>query len=152
MADRAHSESDRAHSESDRAHRESGQLERAVFRVQRTVVLAALLAMVCAVPFAFGAPGLAVIYLLPIGYIVWVLRTRTVADVEGLTVRTVFTQRFLPWAALKGLAITRRSKVRAVLADGGEVTLPSVRARHLPALALVSRGRITDPTEPANDD
>lgn len=128
------------------------QLERAVFRVQRTAVLAALLAMVCATPFAFGAPGLALIYVLPIGYIVWVLRTRTVADREGLTVRTLLGERFMPWPALKGLAITDRAKVRAVLSDGSQVTLPSVRARHLSALSLVSGGRITDPTPQAEDE
>lgn len=122
-----------------------------MFRVQRTAILAALLAMVCATPFAFGAPGLGVIYLLPIGFIVWVLRTSTVADAEGLTVRTVLGRRFIPWAALKGLTITGRSTVRAVLADGGEISLPSVRARHLPALALVSGGHIADPTEPVQD-
>lgn len=128
------------------------RLERAVFRVQRTAVLAALLAMVAATPLAFGAPGLLAVYLVPLAAIVWVLRTQTVADGDGLTVRTVLRSRILPWSELKGLSVDKRSRVRAVLPDDSLVALPSVRARHLPALSLVSGGRITDPTEPAAEE
>ena len=119
---------------------------RLVFRIPGIAVLAALLLALGATPFAFGAPGLYVIYLLPAGLVVWVLRTRTVADADGLTVRRIFTSQRLPWSALQGLRLTRQAGVRAVLTDGTEVALPAVRTRHLPALALISAGRLDDPT------
>ncbi len=118
---------------------------RLVFRVPAIAVLAALLLALCATPFAVGAPGLFAVYLVPIAIVVWVLRTRTTADTEGLDVRHVFGHRSLPWSSLKGLRLTKRSGVRAVLRDDTEVTLPSVRIRHLSVLALMSGGRLADP-------
>jgi hypothetical protein len=118
---------------------------RLVFRTPAVAVLAALLLAMGATPFAVGAPGFTLIYLVPLGLIVWVVRTRTTADGEGLAVRRVFTSRSLPWSSLKGLRLTKRSGVHAVLTDDTEVALPSVRTRHLSALALVSRGRLDDP-------
>jgi hypothetical protein len=108
-------------------------------------VLAALLLAACITPFAVAAPGLYAIYVVPLALIVWILRTRTVADADGLAVRRVLTSRRLPWSSLKGLRLTKSSGVRAVLDDGQEVALPSVRTRHLSALALVSGGRLDDP-------
>lgn len=118
---------------------------RLVFRVPAVAVLAALFLALCATPFAVGAPGLFAVYLVPIAIIVWVLRTRTTADTDGLAVRHVFHSRTLPWSALKGLRLTKRLGVRAVLDDDTEVNLPSVRVRHLSVLALMSGGRLTDP-------
>ncbi|PPK64306.1 PH (Pleckstrin Homology) domain-containing protein [Actinokineospora auranticolor] len=119
---------------------------RLVFRIPTITVLAALLFAICATPVAFGAPGLAVVYVIPIAAIAWVLRVRTVADAEGLTVRQVVGSRKLAWDSLKGLRLTGKGAVRAVLDDEREVALPSVRVRHLPALSLVSGGRLADPT------
>lgn len=119
---------------------------RLVFRIPTIAVLAALLLAVGAVPFAFGAPGLAAIFAVPVAVIVWVLRTRTTADADGLAVRRVFSQRRLPWTSLKGLRLTKRAGVHAVLTDDTEVALPAVRTRHLPALAMVSGGRLDDPS------
>ena len=116
-----------------------------LFRVPATAVLAALLLAVAAIPFAFAAPGFYVIFLVPIGLIVWILRYRTTADADGLTVRRALTKRALPWSSLKGLRLTKRAGVRAVLKDDTEVALPAVRTRHLPALALISGGRLADP-------
>jgi hypothetical protein len=118
---------------------------RLVFRVPAIAVLAALLLALCATPFAVGAPGLFAIYLVPIAIIVWVLRTRTTADTDGLDVRRVFGHRSMPWSSLKGLRLTKRSGVRAVLKDDTEITLPSVRIRHLSVLSLMSGGRLADP-------
>ncbi|MBM7772749.1 hypothetical protein JOD54_002953 [Actinokineospora baliensis] len=120
---------------------------RLVFRIPGVAVLAALLFAVCATPFAFAAPGLFLVYVIPIAVVVWVLRVRTVADADGLVVREVVSSRPLPWNLLKGLRLSERGKVSAVLFDDTEVALPQVRVRHLPALALVSGGRLTDPTE-----
>jgi len=119
--------------------------ERLVFRTPAVAVLAALLLALCATPFAVGAPGFFLIYLVPLGIVVWVLRTRTTADADGLTVRRLFTSRRFPWASLKGLRLTKRAGVRAVPAEGREIPLPAVRTRHLSALSLISGGRLDDP-------
>jgi len=121
---------------------------RLVFRIPATAVLGALLLAMAATPFAFAAPGLVLIYLVPLGAIVWVLRLRTVADADGLVARTLFGRHALRWEDVRALRVSERSWIRAVLDDDREQTLPTVRPRHLPALALISGGRLDDPTEP----
>lgn len=125
---------------------EPGTGKRAVFRVPAIATLGVLFLAVCMTPVAGSSIWLLFLYLIPITLLVWLLRTRTVATVDGLTVRTVFSTRVLPWSTLRGLALTDRAKVRAVLSEGGEVTLPAVRTRHLPVLSLVSGGRVKDPS------
>lgn len=119
-----------------------------MFRVQPIAVLAAVLALICVTPIAAAFPPLAALYLAPVAIAAWVLRVRTTADSEGLVVRGPLRTTELPWDSLKGLRLTRRSGVVAVPAEGPEVPLPSVRVRHLPALSLVSGGRLGDPTAP----
>jgi hypothetical protein len=122
---------------------------RAVFRVSPLVVLFALFLGVCAIPVAFGAPYLWLVYLVPLGIVAWTLRTRTVVDADGLRVRRLVGGRRVPWGALGGLRVDRRNTVHAVLTDGGEVTLPAVHVRDLPALAAASGGRLPDLTASA---
>lgn len=120
---------------------------RLVFRIPGVAILAALLLAVCATPIAFAAPWLPLLYVIPLAIVVWVIRVRTTANADGIVARRVVGSKTMPWDSLKGLRLTKRSGVRAVLADDTEVTLPCVRVRHLPALALVSGGRLDDPTE-----
>ncbi|EWC64427.1 Low molecular weight protein antigen 6 [Actinokineospora spheciospongiae] len=122
---------------------------RLVFRVPGIAVLAALLLAICATPVAAAAPYLLWIYLIPVALIVWVLRVRTVADTEGLVANTLTGSRRVPWRLLRGLRLTGKAGVTAVLDDGTEVALPQVRVRHLPALSFISGGLVPDPTERA---
>jgi hypothetical protein len=108
------------------------------------VVLFALFLGVCAIPVAFGAPYLWLIYLVPVGIVAWTLRTRTVVDADGLRVRRLVGGRRVPWDALGGLRVDRRNAVHAVLTDGGEVALPAVRTRDLHQLSVASGGRLPD--------
>ncbi|GGM36419.1 hypothetical protein GCM10012275_04560 [Longimycelium tulufanense] len=117
---------------------------RAVFRHNPIGIFGVFFLALCMTPVAWGAPGLQAIYLLPLGLLVWLLRVRTDVGVEGIRLRTVLGRRELPWSELTSLRVSERSWVRAVLRDGTEVTLPSVRARHLPLLATVS-GRLPNP-------
>jgi hypothetical protein len=119
---------------------------RLVFRVPGSALVAVLFFVLCASPLAVAAPWLALIYVIPLGAAVWLLRTRTVVDTEKLVVRRVLTRTVLPWSAIASLRVADRKWVRAVRTDGGEVVLPTVRTRHLPALALMSGGRLPDPT------
>ena len=115
---------------------------RAVFRPARLSILGVLLLAVCATPVAFGAPYLWLIYLVPLGMFFWVLRVRTVADAEALTVRRVVGSRRVPWAEISSLRLRDKARVRAVLTDGAELPLPSVHTRDLPQLAAASGGRL----------
>lgn len=118
-----------------------------MFRIPATAVLGALLFAITATPFAWAAPGLFVVYVVPILAIAWVIRVRTVADREKLVARTLFTRHEVPWSDVRAFRVSERSWVRAVVDDGKELPLPTVRTRHLPALSLISGGRLEDPTE-----
>jgi PH (Pleckstrin Homology) domain-containing protein len=124
---------------------------RLVFRIPATAVLGALLFAITATPFAWAAPGLAVVYVVPVAAIVWVLRVRTTADGEQLVARTLFGRHVVPWSDLRAFRVSERSWVRAVVEDGKELPLPNVRTRHLPALSLISGGRLADPSEGVED-
>lgn len=120
---------------------------RLVFRIPATAVLGALLFAVTATPFAWAAPGLFVVYVVPIVAIVWVLRVRTTADRDKLVARTLFGRQVLSWSDVRAFKVSEKSWVRAVDEGGKELPLPNVRTRHLPALSLISGGRLDDPTE-----
>ncbi|QWF78031.1 PH domain-containing protein [Amycolatopsis sp. CA-230715] len=129
------------------------QGRKAIFRIPATAILAIVVLVVCVTPVAFGGiPGLQALYLVPLGLLWFVQRMRTVATADGLAVRTMFGHRDIPWTALKGLAITSKARVRAVLGDGSEIALPAVRTRHLPVLSLVSGGLLKDPTGLTDED
>lgn len=118
-----------------------------MFKIPSTAVLGALLFAITATPFAWAAPGLYVIYVIPVVAIAWILRVRTVADGTRLVARTLFGRHVLPWSDVRALKVSERSWVRAVDEAGKELPLPNVRTRHLPALSLISGGRLDDPTE-----
>ncbi|SHK20163.1 PH domain-containing protein [Pseudonocardia thermophila] len=122
------------------------ELPRAVFRPSPLVVLVAFAFAFCATPFAFGAPLFWLIYLIPVGMIVWAVRVRTVVDPDALTVRHVIGRRTVPWSEITSLHLTKSTRVRAVLSGGDELALPAVHVRNLPAMAAASGGRLPDPS------
>ena len=117
--------------------------ERAVFRIPPLTILGAVLLAVCATPVAFGAPWFWLVYLLPVAVVVWVLRVRTTVDEEALTVRRLVGSRRVPWSEIRSLHLRDKGGVRALLTDGAELPLPSVRVRDLPQLAAASGGRLS---------
>jgi hypothetical protein len=121
-------------------------VDKLVFRIPAIALLAAGVAAICATPFAFAAPGLQVIYLLPVAFVVWVVRNRTTVDAEKLVARSTFGKRVIPWDDVKAIKLADRSWVSAVLSDDSLVRLPAVRTMHMPSLSSVSGGRIPDPT------
>ena len=117
--------------------------ERAVFRIPPLTILGAVLLAVCATPAAFGAPWFWLVYLLPVAVVVWVLRVRTTVDADALTVRRLVGSRRVPWSEIRSLHLRDKGGVRAVLTDGAELPLPSVRVRDLPQLAAASGGHLS---------
>lgn len=123
----------------------SPNVPKVVFRIPTPALLAAGLATIAATPFAFAAPGLQAVYLLPVAFAVWVVRNRTTVDQERLVARSTFGRRVVAWSDVKAIKVTPKGWLSAVLVDGSLVRLPAVRAGHLSALTLVSGGRIPDP-------
>jgi len=119
---------------------------RLVFRIPASALVGVAFLVMCVSVVALASPWLTTIYIAPIAIAVWVIRTRTVVDAEKVVVRRVLTRTELPWSAIRALRVADRKWVRAVRTDGGEVVLPTVRTRHLPALSLISGGRVPDPT------
>lgn len=93
-------------------------------------------------------------YVLPLAYAYWVVRNRTTVTDEQIVARGLFGSTTLKWDEVKSIRLVQKGWLKAVKADDSEVTLPAVRFMHLPALSLVSGGRVPDPTvveEPAEE-
>jgi hypothetical protein len=126
---------------------------RLVFRIPGVALVGVLFAFASGSVVALAGPELLLlVYLIPIAMGIWILRTRTVVDAEAIRVRRTLHGRRIDWSDLAGLRVRERKWVRAVLADGEQVTLPCVKPRHLPVLALLSGGRLADPTEAPSSD
>lgn len=110
-----------------------------VFRLPRPAYLAVLFLALCVTPLV-QHPIAAIAYVVPVVGAVFIARTATIADDQGLTVRALVGRRQLPWAQVRGLSVTGRS-VYAVTADGA-VRLPCVRIADLAALSRASDGHL----------
>jgi hypothetical protein len=133
---------------------------RLVFRIPGVALVGVLFAFASMSVVALaGPPLLLLVYLIPILIGVWVVRTRTVVDLDTIRVRRMLFTQHVDWSDLAGLRLPERKRLRkalgdkwmrAVRADGTEVALPCVKIRHLPVLALLSGGRLADPTSPVD--
>jgi Bacterial PH domain len=85
-----------------------------------------------------------VLFLIPIGLLYWIMRTRTTVDADTVTVRGLVRSRRVAWTDITALRLRTRSRVSAVLADGTELPLPAVHVRDLPLLSAMSDGRLPD--------
>jgi hypothetical protein len=121
-------------------------VKKLVFRIPATALLAAGLIAICVTPVAWAVPGLQALYLLPLGYAWWVVRNRTTVTEDELVARGVFGTTTLRWDEVKSIRLTQKGWLKAVRTDDTEVTLPAVRFMHLPALSVVSGGRVPDPS------
>jgi hypothetical protein len=122
------------------------RVKKLVFRIPATALLAAGLIAICVTPVAWLAPGLQALYVLPLGYAYWVIRNRTTVTEDELVARGLFGSTTVKWSELKSIRLVQKGWLKAVKDDDSEVTLPAVRFMHLPALSLISGGRVPDPT------
>jgi Bacterial PH domain len=109
------------------------------FRLPRSAYLVVVM-LVLGVTVLVQHPLGLVAYLIPIAGIVYIQRTATIVDGEGITVRAMLGQTQLRWEQVRGLSVTGRS-VYAVT-DDGAVRLPCVRIADLAAVAAASHGRL----------
>ncbi len=102
----------------------------------------ALLATVLA-----GPPWFVVLLLIPAALSFVVIRYRTVAERDTVTVRTLFGSTTVPWDDIDGLRFGRRAWAVARRGDGTELPLPAVTFSTLPLLTAASGGRVPNPYE-----
>lgn len=119
---------------------------RLVFRHSALGILAAVLFLVCALPLMLSVPFFWLVVLVPIGFVVWLVRMRTTVDGDTVTARTVAGSRSVAWDDIASLRLGKRSGLTAVLGDETALPLPAVHLRDLPALSVASGGRVPDPT------
>ncbi len=90
-------------------------------------------------------PASAALLVIPVVLSTLIIRLRTAADVQGVTVRTLLTSQTVRWDDIDGLRFTRGSWARAQLNSGAELRLPAVTFATLPQLAEASSGRVPNP-------
>lgn len=117
-----------------------------MFRISPLGHVAAITLAACITPVALTAPVMTLLYLVPLGLIGWIMRTRTTVDAETVVARGALRTRRVTWSDITALRLRTRSRVSAVLASGAELPLPAVHVRDLPLLAQVSGGRLPDPS------
>jgi PH (Pleckstrin Homology) domain-containing protein len=107
------------------------------------MLLVVLFLLICVTPAAFLMLPLLVLYALPLGVLLWIWRSGTDVDADGITVRAIAGSRRVSWNDIAGLSPTGRGDLRAVLADGRLLRLPQARLRHLTVIAAASGGRVS---------
>jgi hypothetical protein len=92
-------------------------------------------------------PPSAPLLIIPVVLSAMIVRLRTVADGQGVTVRTLRRSRTVGWDDIDGLRFHRGSWGRARLKSGEELRLPAVTFATLPLLTEASSGRVPNPYE-----
>ena len=88
--------------------------------------------------------------LLPVLFIVWVLRSRTEFTTTGISARYLFRRSAsLAWEDFDALRFNRGGKALAVRTDGSSFPLPGVSFNSLVDLSEATGGRIPDPVTPS---
>jgi hypothetical protein len=90
-------------------------------------------------------PPTAPLLIIPVILSALIIRLRTQADQDGVTVRTLLGSQTVRWEEIDGLRFSRSSWARAQLKNGGELRLPAVTFATLPLLTEASGGRVPNP-------
>jgi hypothetical protein len=90
-------------------------------------------------------PPCAPLLVIPVVLSASIIRLRTVADGQGVTVRTLLGSESARWEDIDGLRFNRGSWARARLKSGAELRLPAVTFATLPLLTEASSGRVPNP-------
>jgi Bacterial PH domain len=93
----------------------------------------------------FTWPVTAPLLIIPVVLSALIIRLRTQADRDGVTVRTLLGSRSARWEDIDGLRFNKGSWARAQLKNGGKLRLPAVTFATLPQLTEASNGRVPNP-------
>lgn len=115
------------------------------FRHHPARAIAGVVVTISLTTLAAVSPWYGLLAVVPVAYTVWVWRSGTDADRDGLRVRALLGQRRIPWSEITGMARVPGDRVVATLRSGGAVLLTAVTPDALPRLVAASGGRISDP-------
>ena len=117
---------------------------------QGNLMAAGVMLVMSIIAIAYAPSVLFWLPLLPLLFIVWILRCRTTFHVEGITSRYLFRRSTsVAWDDFDALRFTRGGKALAVRKDGTSFPLPGVSFNSLIDLGTVTGGRIPDPVTPS---
>ncbi|MDO5511394.1 PH domain-containing protein [Corynebacterium sp.] len=125
---------------SDAAHAESVE-----FAPERANLFAAALFIAVSMLVIPSAPLYLVwLLLIPLAFIIWVLRARTIVGESGVDIHYAFRSgKSIAWEDVRGVGF-KGSRALLTTTDGTEHPMPAVSFNSLPKLAEASRGRIPD--------
>ncbi|RAV33043.1 PH domain-containing protein [Corynebacterium heidelbergense] len=144
-------------SRSERAEHHSpqgrGEVQPSVFRPSREHILAAgVMFLICLMFTGYNVRWFFWVPLLPLLFIVWIMRVRTHVDNRGITAVTLFRGRkTMPWNEFSAIRFNRGGRAYAAGANDTTMWLPGVTFNSLVELNEKTRGRIPDPVTPARE-
>jgi hypothetical protein len=118
--------------------------ERSVIKHPNSMYLIVAFVALCTTAVVRSPVQLA-FYLIPALGAVYIARTATIVDSNGLTAQAIFGSQSVSWPDLTGLRLSTSGAVYAVDANGTQLRLPCVRSTKLEPLIKASAGRIPDP-------
>ena len=92
-----------------------------------------------------GPAWVALLLIIPVILSAYIVRSRTVADRNTVTARTLLGSETVRWEDIDGLRFEKTAWARAHLKGGRDLTLPAVTFATLPLLTEVSDGRVPNP-------
>ncbi|KKK07819.1 PH domain-containing protein [Micromonospora sp. HK10] len=114
------------------------------FRRNQAILVAAIVALIGALPLASARWWLSWVLLLPLAVGVWAWRSGTDADARELRLRALLGQRRIPWQRVAELTADDRGRAVVRLDDGEVLVLPAVRADDLPRLVAATGQELTE--------
>lgn len=114
-------------------------------RMTGALLVAAVIAFVCAVPLASSRWELAPVLLVPVVIFVWAWRAGTDVYPDELRVRALVGSTRVPWPEITELAPDRRGRVSALLTNGHVLRLTGVTRENLPMVLAAGKQEITKP-------
>ena len=125
-----------------------GNATRIRFRYNAALAIAAVIAVIGALPMLGASLWYAPLLLIPVSVAVWGWRAGTDVDATGLRLRALLATRSVPWTDVAELGADARGRAIARLRTGGVVSLPAVAATDLPKV-VAAAGQKPATTEPA---
>lgn len=104
------------------------------FRYNQAILVAAVIALISALPLVSARWYLLPMLLIPLAVAVWAWRAGTDADSGELRLRALTGRRRIPWDRIVELTADARGRGIARLDDGQEIILPAVQGADLPRL------------------
>lgn len=114
------------------------------FRYNAAITVAAIVALLGALPLATSRWYLLPVLIVPLAVAVWGWRAGTDANANGVRARALFGSRFVPWSRIDSLEVGERNRVYARTTADSAVRLPAVAPADMPRLVAASGEQLSD--------